>query len=106
MEAASLNGGPPVRLPMIVPRGESLLMRAIRSSLYVARFERGWLGFVMRGVLDREQYSALGFIGELPQQLSLLTVLLDEGQSAVSDGARAGHGYVISRSASCRPEAA
>jgi hypothetical protein len=33
--------------------------------------------------------------------LSPLVVLLGEGQSAVSDGARAGHGFA-SRNASCR----
>jgi hypothetical protein len=44
------------------------------------------------GVRDGEQHTSLGFIGKLSQELSLLVVLLDEGQSAVSDGARAGHG--------------
>jgi hypothetical protein len=29
-------------------------------------------------MLDREQDTAIGFIGMLPQQLSLLVVLLDE----------------------------
>jgi hypothetical protein len=62
-----------------------------RSFLAIARFDRDF-DFVVTGVLDREQDASIGFIGELPQQLSLLVVLLDEGQSAVSDGARAGHG--------------
>jgi hypothetical protein len=33
--------------------------------------------FVVTGMLDREQDTAIGFIGKLPQQLSLLVVLLD-----------------------------
>jgi hypothetical protein len=37
------------------------------SSLYIARFERGWLGLIVTGVLDREQYAAVGFIGKLAQ---------------------------------------
>ena len=65
------------------------------SFLAVARFERGRLGFVVTGVLDREQDAAIGFIGKLPQQLSLLVVILDEGQSSVSDGARSGQCCVL-----------
>ena len=47
--------------------------------------------FVVAGVVDREQHPAIRFIGEQSQKLSLLVVLLREGQSAVSDGARVGH---------------
>jgi hypothetical protein len=54
--------------------------------LFTSPGNRGRLGFVVRRVLDREQDTLIGFIGKLPQQLSLLTVLLDEGQFAVSDG--------------------
>ena len=66
--SASLNGGPPFVLPMIVPRGiVGVMRRQSWSSLYVARCKRGRLGFVVRGVLDREQDTLIGFVGKLPQ---------------------------------------
>jgi hypothetical protein len=70
------------------------------SFLSVTRFDRDF-DFVVTGVLDREQDASIGFVGELPQELSLLVILLDESQFTVPDGARVGHGYA-SRSASCR----
>jgi hypothetical protein len=75
-------------------------MRAILIILSAARFDRDF-DFVVTGVLDREQDASIGFIRDPPQQLSPIIVLLGESQSAVSDGARAGHG-VASRNASCR----
>jgi hypothetical protein len=75
-------------------------MREILVILAAARFDRDF-DFVVTGVLDGEQDTSIRFVGDPPQQLGLLVVLLDKGQSAVSDGARAGHGYT-SRSGSCR----
>jgi hypothetical protein len=45
--------------------------------LSVARFDRDF-DFVVTGVLDREQDTAICFIGKLPQELSFLVVLLEE----------------------------
>jgi hypothetical protein len=71
-----------------------------RSFLAIARFDRDF-DFVVTGVLDREQDASIRFVGEQPKEVSLLVVLLDEGQSAVSDGAGAAHDRA-SRSVSCR----
>jgi len=56
------------------------------SFLAVARFNRNF-DFVVTGSLDREQDASIGFVSDQPKQLSLLVILLDEGQSAISNGA-------------------
>jgi hypothetical protein len=44
------------------------LDRSSRTSfLSIARFDGGWLRFVVTGVLDREQDTTIGFIGKLSQ---------------------------------------
>jgi hypothetical protein len=45
----------------------------------------------VRGPLDREQDASIGFVGDQPKQFGLFVVLLDEGQSAVSNGAGGAH---------------
>jgi hypothetical protein len=72
----------------------------IFCSILAARFVRH-LDFVEAGMLHREQDPAIGLVGDQAQQLSLLVVLLDESQSAISNGARVGHGFT-SRMVSCR----
>lgn len=71
-----------------------------RSFLGIARFDRDF-DFVVMGSLDSEQDAPVGFVSDQPKKLSRLVVLLGEGQSAVSDRARAAHGYA-SRRASWR----
>jgi hypothetical protein len=55
------------------------------SFLAVARLRD--FDFVVRGPLDGEQDASIGFVRDQPQQFSLFIVLLDDGQSAVSNGA-------------------
>jgi hypothetical protein len=58
----------PFVLRMIVPRGIVGVMPTILVSyLYVARRNRGRLGFVVRQVPDREQATLISFVGKLPQ---------------------------------------
>jgi hypothetical protein len=56
-------------------------MRATLVILAAAGFDRDF-NFVVTGVIDREQDTSIRFVGDQPKQLSLLIVLLDEGQSA------------------------
>jgi hypothetical protein len=51
--------------------------------------------------LDGAQDASIRFVGGQSQQSSVLDVRLGEGQSAISDGARAAH-VLASRKASCR----
>jgi hypothetical protein len=44
-----------------------------------------------------EQNTSIGFIGDEAQQSCLLIVLLDEGQSSISDGAGVAHHYATRR---------
>jgi hypothetical protein len=70
------------------------------SILAFSRFN-GNFDFVVTGSLDREQDASIGFVSNQPKKLRLLVVLLDQGQSAISNGAGGAHGYA-SRRVSCR----
>jgi len=67
--------------------------------LAVARFDRDF-NSIEQGPLDGAQDASVRFVSDQPKQLSLLVVLLDEGQSAISDGAGVAH-VDTSRNVSC-----
>jgi hypothetical protein len=78
-------------------------MRAILGSMFVVIESDANIG-VKRGAgrpIGGEQDTSIRFIRDQAQQFSLFVVLLDEGESAISDGARVVHGHA-SRRVSCR----
>jgi hypothetical protein len=95
--SASLNGGPPVCLPMIFPRGIVGVTASSLSCLAFARFDRN-LGFrAVTCPLDRAQDTSLRFIRDQSQQLSIFLVRLLKGESPISHGARVTHGISTPR---------